>query len=51
MDEASQPDVKDTQWFAYWEGVHQAVQHWATGTPMSCPYPNPEGVAETSKMS
>ncbi|QOP65249.1 hypothetical protein SEA_ZAYULIV_53 [Microbacterium phage Zayuliv] len=38
--------VRDTQWFAYWEGVHQAVQAWANGTPMSCPYPTPKEVEE-----
>ena len=36
-----QTDVKNTQWYAYWEGIHQAVQHWANGTPMNCPYPTP----------
>jgi len=34
--------VKGTQWFAYWEGVHDSVQHWANGTPMRCPYDAPE---------
>lgn len=33
--------VRDTQWYAYWTGVHQSVQHWADGTQMKCPYPQP----------
>lgn len=46
MAEASEPEVKYTQWFAYWEGVHQAVKFWATGAPMSNPYPTPRQVEE-----
>lgn len=38
--------VKDTQWFAYWEGIHQAVQYWANKTTMKCPYPTPPEVEE-----
>lgn len=33
--------VRDTQWYAYWTGVHQSVQHWADGSQMKCPYPQP----------
>ncbi|QWS69723.1 hypothetical protein SEA_WILLIAMSTRONG_56 [Microbacterium phage WilliamStrong] len=39
-EDAKRP-VRDTQWYAYWTGVHQAVQHWADGNQMQCPYPQP----------
>lgn len=42
-EDAARP-VKESQWYAYWTGIHQAVQHWAEGTPMECPYPTPPGV-------
>lgn len=37
---------KETQWYAYWTGVHQAVQHWSEGTPMVCPYDTPHSVVK-----
>lgn len=33
--------VRDTQWYAYWTGVHQSVQHWSDGREMRNPYPQP----------
>lgn len=41
-----EPTTGDTQWYAYWEGVSQAVQHWANGTDMRCPYEAPPAVGE-----
>lgn len=41
-----EPATSDTQWYAYWEGVSQAVQHWANGTDMRCPYEAPPAVGE-----
>lgn len=40
-EDSRQLAVRDTQWYAYWTGIHQAVQHWADGKPMECPYPQP----------
>jgi len=39
--------VKKTQWFAYWRGVQDSVQHWANGTPLRCPYDTPTQAQET----
>lgn len=44
--EQDEPLVKETQWYAYWTGVHQAVQHWADGSQMECPYPTPHDVVK-----
>lgn len=44
-----EPATGDTQWYAYWEGVSQAVQHWANGTDMRCPYEAPPAVGEVLK--
>jgi hypothetical protein len=43
---SSSSEVKDSQWFAYWAGIHAAVQHWANGTPLDCPYPVPKEIEE-----
>ncbi|QZE10344.1 hypothetical protein SEA_KATCHAN_56 [Microbacterium phage KatChan] len=44
--EQDEPLPKESQWYAYWTGVHQAVQHWADGSQMACPYPTPTGVVK-----
>lgn len=31
-------EVRESQWFAFWEGVNAAVQHWSSGEAIACPY-------------
>lgn len=41
--EADDGSPLDSQWFAFWEGVHAAVGHWANGHAVECPYKTPRG--------